>query len=290
MQPTDSKEFLQYLHWRTKVHERSLEVTDCIAIWSDICGFGSKLELSNWDLKQLQNLGIIELLHTVHTFLAMPILPNVSPSPHDKVLVLNDGIARTVDLKNKHLINGHNFLRFFRDLLIGHFQLLNITDKYKLGIRTVLAGGERVQYAQNFITGNSILAYNDSGATDWGKQLLETTFTYNPSEFQMNTAFAKAYTIESLGTKKEIHINGLFLERSFLEKIKGVQDITLKLDKNNIKIYLNNIIMFNLSIYKELELSIKGLITTVYHIDELFIHKEFDGDDVEFPLFNLQED
>src|SRR5437763_14956917 len=52
------------------------------------------------------------------------------------------------------------------------------------------------------VTGHSFLYYDEEKISDYGKKLLTTTFVYNPAEFQMNTAFAKAFIIDSFGTKR----------------------------------------------------------------------------------------
>ena len=44
--------------------------------------------------------------------------------------------------------------------------------------------------------------YDEKKISEEGKKFLEKTFVYNPSEFQMNTAFAKAYSIERFRNKK----------------------------------------------------------------------------------------
>ena len=60
------------------------------------------------------------------------------------------------------------------------------------------------------------------------KKILETQFLYNPAEFQMNTAFAKAYTIDAIGSKERIFVNGLYIEELFLNLIKDIPDIKIE--------------------------------------------------------------
>lgn len=189
--PYDSKEFFESLKWRTKANEKSLEVSDCITSWTDICGFGALLENAKWDLNALQNNGVIHFLNEFHFIAGKPLLVNVDPFPNDKVIVLNDGIARTIDLLHSETLHAHTFLVYFRDLIFTHFLLLKVTRNLNVGVRTILAGGQRVQYAPSKTTGHSSLYYNEENPSEFGKRLLNTTFVYNPAEFQMNTAFAK---------------------------------------------------------------------------------------------------
>lgn len=284
--PYDSEEFQERLYWRERTNNQLLRVSNCIASWTDICGFGSLLEKSGWDLNALQDVGLVRLLEQVHSIAGRPMLVNVDPLPNDKIIVLNDGAARTIDLTHKDKVHGFSFLVFLRDLICSHFLLLSVTKVYKVGVRTILAGGERIQYSSASITGHSSLYYDEEKISDYGKKLLQTTFVYNPAEFQMNTAFAKAFTIDSFGTKKNINVNGFYIEKSFLDKIDGIQDVNFELIPSSIKVYHKEVLVFELSIRDTIMLDLKGLNVTVFYIDKYFIHKDFDGDDLEFDLFN----
>ena len=61
----------------------------------------------------------------------------------------------------------------------------NFVNRYHadLRLRTVLAGGERIQYSQESITGQSMLHYVETPST-WGKTLLNQQFVYYPKEFR----------------------------------------------------------------------------------------------------------
>ncbi|MEZ4945991.1 MAG: hypothetical protein R2804_10705 [Cyclobacteriaceae bacterium] len=289
MQPHESKEFLDSEKWRIQAREKRLATSGCIASWIDICGFGNLLKQNEWDLNKSQDSGVTTLLNEVYFIAGRVLLPNVHPMPSEKIIVLNDGIAKTVDLEYKHLLEGHIFLFFFRDSLFNHYYLLDITSRYGVGIRTVLAGGERVQFAAEKITGHSMLYYNDEKISEYGQKLLNTQFVYNPSEFQMNTAFAKAYTIDSLGTKEGFEVNGLYIESTYFDRIRDIKDLTVDIGQYFIKLFLKGMLMFQLSIACTLNRKIKGLRIKVYHIDHFQIMKEFDGDDVDLKLFNLRK-
>jgi len=284
-QPHESQEFQDFIFWREKARNQNLEVSDCISTWTDICGFGSLLSENKWDLKALQSSGTLELLNEVYTIGCSILLPNVSPLPSDRIVVLNDGIARTVDLKYKKDLDTFSFLFFIRDLLINHYLLLEVTKRFKVGIRTIITGGERIQYSPISVTGQSVLYYNEENVSDYGKKLLNTQFLYNPAEFQMNTAFAKAFTIDNLGTKEGIKVNGLFIESSFIDKISDLTNLEIKTNDNIIKFYFKETLIFDLNILSLIDIKVKGLDVKVYHISRFFIHKTFDGEDVEFNLY-----
>lgn len=283
--PTDSKEFMDFQQWREDSKKQVLNVSNCISSWTDICGFGDLLENNNWNLNKLQDAGVVILLNEVYTVAGRPLLINPDPLPNDKIIVLNDGVARTIDLTHKDKLDSYIFLMFLRDLVFTHYFLLETTKRYKVGVRTILAGGERIQYSPISTTGHSILSYDKEKISNFGKQLLNTTFVYNPAEFQMNTAFAKAFTIDSLGTKKNIKINGFYIEDDFIKQIEGLNDIEIIIGINEINFFYKKSLVFELHISESFKHNIKGLEVLIHHIDKFIIHKEFDGDDVEIALF-----
>lgn len=284
-QPTESKEFIEFQEWRNRSQKGKLETIDCIATWTDVCGFGNLLQKNDWNLNNLNKSKVLELLNEVYSIAGRVFMPNVEPFPSDKILVLNDGIAKTVDLKYKKRLDGYSFLVFLRDSIFNHHILLDITERYGVGIRTIFAGGERVQYSPIKMTGESILYYDVNNISDHGKKMLGTQFLYNPAEFQMNTAFAKAFTIDTLGSKENIFVSGLYIDDLFLDLISDIPKIKIQIGDNEIDIFYKSTLMFRLSIRDTLSKEMKGLRVKIYHIDQFVIYKEFDGDDLEFDLF-----
>jgi hypothetical protein len=287
--PYDSKEFHEALMWRSKAENKALIVSDCISSWTDICGFGSLLAQAKWDLDTFQNEGMVRFLNEFHFIAGRPLLVNIDPFPNDKVIVLNDGIARTIDLFHSDTLHAHTFLVYFRDLLFTHYHLLRYTKSFKIGVRTILAGGQRVQYSPPSTTGHLSLYYDEKNPSDFGKKLLATTFVYNPAEFQMNTAFAKAFTIDSLGTKNNINVNGLYIESTYFKKLDKIAGLQIDLLEKKIVLSRDTIPMFELSISGTQHKDLKGIETKIYHVDNFHIFKEFDGDDLDFDMFNQDE-
>lgn len=122
---------------------------------------------------------------------------------------------------------------------------------------------------------------------------------YNPSELQMNTAFSKAYILDSLGSSHGIHGNELYIDKSVLDYISEyIQMAHTKssfIEKEDSYQYLvpynlNNLndVYFGFKFSKEtVEINYKGWKTTVYKVIAFYPHdepiKEF-----EFNLHNSQ--
>lgn len=116
--PWDKEEYIKAIEWQDKAEAKLLDVTPCIAAWMDICGFGSALEKSSWNLVNLQKRGTLEMLSKVYQRAAHPFLIGVDPTPYETVLVINDGIARTVDLGKPEFASAVQFVFYLRDLFL----------------------------------------------------------------------------------------------------------------------------------------------------------------------------
>ena len=103
-QPFESEEQIQERKWQQKAKEGKLSPISCLSTWMDVCGFGSQLENNEWDITRMQTSGMINLLNQVYSLFAGPILARPDPEPNEKVLIINDGIARTIDLINQLII------------------------------------------------------------------------------------------------------------------------------------------------------------------------------------------
>lgn len=283
--PHESKEFLDSLRWRQKGKDKLLQPSNCIASWTDICGFGSLLEANSWDLDKLQQANVIRLLNEFYLVAGRPLLVNIDPFPSDKIIILNDGIARTINLEHIDQVRSYQFLMFLRDLILNHYTMLQVTESYSVGIRTVIAGGETIQYSPEKTTGHSSLYYNEDTISEFGQKLLNTTFVYNPIEFQMNTAFAKAFTIDSLGTKEGIEVNGFYIEGDFIAKISGIKGVTIISEEAKFKVFNNNDLVFELIFSNVLTKNLKGKQVVIYKIEFFVIHEVFDGDEFELKLY-----
>lgn len=285
--PWEKEEYSQSLEWRKKAREGTLNPIPCISAWMDICGFGSKLESANWDLKLLQKSGTVNLLSEVYQRVGHPFWVGVHPEPFENILIINDGIARTVDLGAPEHTRAIQAIFYMRDLALGHLSLLRLTDHYNMGVRTILAGGEKIQYSPTLFTGNSILSHSNN-PSEYGKRLLKQNFLYNPAEFQMNTAFSKAYSIDSKGTRSGFNVNGFYIEKTFFDKFRGIKGLDfMPSDKSMLvkhqgqpalELYIKNIIPFQF----------KGISTDVYELSSVRVESSIEGEETLIDLINYE--
>lgn len=183
----------------------------------DLGGFGSALRESNWDLGLAQAQGLVKQLAYFYRLGAVAL---ASPSSEERVLVLNDGIARTVDVATG--IDMLGLTLYLRDLVTTHCQLLYGLRDSKLGVRTILAGGHRIQCAPH--TEPHKAAEKDVDAIDDSRVFWNpgAEVIYNPFHFQMNTAFSRAYLIEKAGEKQGIMRGRVYLDSQWLDVRRAI--------------------------------------------------------------------
>ncbi|ABK36446.1 hypothetical protein [Aeromonas hydrophila] len=275
----EKDEYKNSKKWIHKSRHGNLNVIPCISGWIDICGFGTALEKCAWDLSKLQDSGLITLLNDVYQTAARPFLVGVEPAPYESILVINDGISRTVDLGKPEFAHAPIIIFYLRDLFVAHRNLMNLTRSYGYGIRTVFAGGERVQYSPESYTGNMFLQYNEENITDYGKALLNKNFLHNPSEFQMNTAFAKAYSVDSLGSKHGFKVNNCYVEKTFWQLINSIPMINIEKKGASILIKINDMPAIEIYFGEQINTSFKGINMSINQVIAIRIDKDFEGED-----------
>lgn len=274
--PYESCEYLEQEQWSEKLRQRALEVVPCIAGWFDICGYGSVLAGVKWDLTSLRDTGLFDALGRAYSLLGSPLIAGVPPMPTERVLIMNDGVARTTDL-TPHA--DHAALLFYiRDLLMRHHWLQVAMTNQGLGLRSVLAGGERCQYSPVAVTGESILHYTGEPSAH-GKKLLQQQFVYHPAEFQMNTAFAMAYTIEALGSAHGVTPNHLYIADTWIQKISAVMPRPVTVTPGAIEIPWADGLGISILFDEQRSIVAKGFATELYRVCELVMHPEFDGEE-----------
>jgi hypothetical protein len=283
--PYDSAEHQERDLWRVRVDERALRIVPCISAWFDICGYGKILESVNWNLSSLRDVGLFDALARAYALLGGPFIVGVPPMPTERVLIINDGVARTTDLVGPQYVNQAVLLFYIRDLLITHFQLLNILVDLGLGLRTVLAGGERSQYSPASVTGSSLLHYTGEPSA-FGKHLLGQQFVYNPTEFQMNTAFAMAYTIESIGAKGGVRPNRLYIAQTWLDKVNAVLPNEAVVDAGVITLPWKEGVGISIVFDDRFKINTKGFYTDIFRISSFTVHACFEGEETTFPMNN----
>lgn len=281
--PYDSQEFEEWDYWRTQAMDGNLDTYPCIAAWSDICGFGSVLSKARWNLQKTKEFGLFTALSHAYSLFGKPLITGVPPMPTDRVLVINDGIARTTDLSDSRFVNHVDLLFYVRDLLMNHFMLERLLFEQNLGLRTVLAGGERCQYSPQKSTGQSFLYYTNE-PSEHSRELLKQQFVYNPAEFQMNTAFSLAYTIDAFGSSKGIIPNRVFIEESWLRRLNEVMPEPNVIDGHDIHFLWHNSPGISISFDDCRPIEAKGIATTVYRVCKFVVHQGFESERTEFPM------
>lgn len=277
--PWEKNEYKNAEEWARKASTGELHIIPCISGWMDICGFGAALEKCSWNLVTLQKSGLLNLINEFYQRVAHPFLIGIDPMPYESILVINDGVSRTVDLGKPAFANAAIFIFYLRDLFLSHKALINLTSSYGYGVRTVFAGGERVQHSPNLYTGNMVLLHDDENISDFGKALINKNFLHNPIEFQMNTAFAKAYSIDSLGGKHGFKINNCYVESTFWKKLELIPMLNMEERDNSILIHLNSTPALEVFFSEKIETSFKGIQMSINHVSAIRMDKCFDGED-----------
>jgi len=290
MHPHDmSPELLERAYWSSLVGTQQLDVFDSVCSYMDLHRFGQVLRDAHWQLKHAQSKGLIEDLAY---FYRMGASAEFSPSPEERILVLNDGIARVVDLPSGIVMNAMTVL--VRDLILTHCQLVYAfhNDALGLGVRTVLAGGERIQYAPSLEPyaerGESIEADNGE-RIDWsfGQQTV-----FNPFHFQMNTAFSRAYLIEKAGHKEGILRNRVYIDDIWIQVWLKTFGTGIRVEYEGLSESGTIIIHFDQFPWLELKfdttVEIKnkelGDKTTVYQLSQMREYKNLDSNQSTMPL------
>jgi len=183
------------------------EIKDCICCWYDLLGFGSPFIESGWDLKNSR------CETNVHRIMEIKdIFYGISALGLGKSFILNDGVINTMDIL-KTESNTLFEVRKFLGGLINDFSRINAIEKKQAlpGIRGVITCGQRYDY----IDSNYMYTASTGEIT-----------TYYPKEFQMNTAFSKAYIMEGGGSKKGLSGSCLYIDAIVFAKIKWLIDLT----------------------------------------------------------------
>lgn len=182
----------------------------CLCTWSDLLGFGEPIRSNQWRVSpdSVRNMKRISRFHTL--------MLDSGTDVTETVLLINDGVARTYDY-----VPAHGYMRMFRwirSTIISHHRLnLREADEGLPGARTVLAYGERLDHTESTLSLHQHLGEAGEGYND-------RILVYSPTPFQMNLAFAKAYSLDAAGSASGLPGPRFFLEGgmvSFLESLNG---------------------------------------------------------------------
>lgn len=258
-----------------------LDVVGVIAGWSDICGFENKLKNANWDLESIKKEGVFGTLHHTYRLLGRPF--TVVPfGAGERVLIINDGVARTLDIEVTTLEAAHIVL-YIKNLVMHHYQLEELLFEKGLGLRTTLAAGERCQYAPTKLTGESLL-HHPGSPSHFGEWLQDQQFVYNPAEFQMNTGFALAYTLDKLGSKAGITPNRLYFEEGWIKALETTTPGLIERQNNSLEFTLNGKPALSLVWDKCFSVNGLGRDVTVYRVSAMTVRHGLESEETHFSM------
>lgn len=197
-----------------------LRTRDSFCMWSDLLGFGNVYSENNWHLTDEQRSEVYNRLVAAHSAVLY------YSQPSERNLILNDGIAKVFipddGLLGKKAINSiAYYLRACIELHMAINQVERATG-YP-GCRSVMAFGECIEYlAEEVKYDDYVLNYtkpDKDGLSSNAQRNVNPTIIYNPKELQMNTAFSKAYILESEGSNAELSGNNLYMDQSVIDAV-----------------------------------------------------------------------
>lgn len=192
----------------------NVKIVESLCLWCDLLGFSQPFIESSWDLNNpVAQKNIKRVQNLQYSFLSTNLYP------HEKSLVLNDGFVKNIDL-NKNIVGGVQSYIYWLTFLLNNYNIINTIDKEDgfPGVRGVLTYGHRFHYLKNNLTLSDILQSSPERKKEAEKEIL----VYSPLEFQMNTAFSKAYLMESGGSRIGLSGPNLFIDYEFIHKYTSI--------------------------------------------------------------------
>lgn len=176
------------------MEDRDYEIKNCLCCWYDLLGYGAPFVNSKWDLNNIQcrdNFERIEKLRNLFT-------SSLAVKPLGTRLTFNDGFASTIDV-DPITPDTYSDVLLFLEGALHNFEAINIEEQRRKfpGARGIITLGQRFSY--------------DSCNSTYDL-VSERTTSYHPVEFQMNTAFSKAFIMEETGSRAGISGNNLYID------------------------------------------------------------------------------
>lgn len=191
-------------------------------MWSDLLGFGNVYRDSNWELNDEQKRQVYDRLVAAHSSVLY------FSKPYERVLILNDGIAKLFMPESNIMGMGSILdIAFFLRSCVELHMAINQTERASNypGCRSVIAFGDCIEYlAEDVRFDDYVMNYSkpkDQRISSVAERYGNPTVIYNPKELQMNTAFSKAYILENGGTKAGLCGNNMFIDQSVIDAIIG---------------------------------------------------------------------
>ena len=267
-----------------------------ICSWSDLLGFSAPYVESDWQPNETQYSKIACRLRNANIICAR----NLNPI-WENAIISNDAFMRNLNIERiTHL---DCFSMWFRSLVYFHMQTNSFEKDNALpGIRTVVAGGERLIYGfENVQYADYVYNYtkpDPEGLSSYPQSVRDEMVMYNPSSFQMNTAFSKSYILDDMGSRYGLSGNAFFIEESTFYIIKkcmkamGVPEncYVEEETKTGKKIYIkkqnDNWYYMGFELSKPIPIKSPKITTTVY---KLLYYYPWDEDPAEFKI-DLSDD
>lgn len=260
-----------------------------ICCWSDLLGFGGMVSENNWKPDKKGWMAIANRLRNAQSFCIQ------SYGTGEYIFVSNDGFIRNLDLSREP---GHIqfFSIWFRGLIWYHISINSMERKQGYpGTRTIVAGGERLLHNWDKFTSADLLYHfegRDIGPDSSYSRREKEIIMENPLPLQMNTAFSKAYILDSGGSKQGLPGNNFYIEQSVLDLLikyartyhEHCDEYIWEEDNNKILFAIphrNNVKLHHLGfeLTKPIPFNYKGVKTNVYKVDKFY---PWDEDPQEF--------
>jgi hypothetical protein len=260
----------------------NLQFKDVLCFWSDLLGFGNDFFQNQWILNHEMKKKVFERLRNAHKEFLINTIPFIENS-----LVLNDGLVKVCNLESKSVNHPDMIGLYLRGCINTHLRINAIELENNLpGCRSILTFGESIDYIIDNVTiDDYVLNYTKKKPTELSeiaKNSNNEIVVYNPSPFQINTAFSKSYILDSLGSKHGISGNNLFIDHSVIEFMKELaKKFNFHFEETNeADLYCVRILKekdnpsFGFEIDKTIDISYKGWETKVYRIANFNPHEE----------------
>ena len=173
---------------------------------------------------------------------------------------LNDGIILNYDIDETLNIN-EQIVKVLDDLAL-EYESLNVRDVRNgfPGVRGIITFGVRYNYTHVEST------FNVSN---------KKTLAYHPKVFQLNTAFSKAYIMESSGSKSGISGNHLYIDEFLINSMEKI----LNKKKDDSPVY---------SIKREINSDSDSIFFTFYRDETSLLRLEFDKRPIEYNFKGIE--
>lgn len=177
------------------------KIVECLCAWYELRGLKNKFIKANWNLRNEISSENIERINCLGRNLLMEFCPG-------KTLILNEGGIKSLDIDNQKK-DLTQFLNFLSSFLKAFFELNEKDQEISDGLKGVLTYGHRYEYIDaDFME-----------RMDNKKKL-----AYFPREFQMNTAFSKAYIINESKEIEDMDESCLYVDKQVLNKMREITE------------------------------------------------------------------